>query len=105
MKLLSSVDLLTRRRDAGSCGCRGARERGRAAGVGVALELVALVVGHARILGRLLVTEADVVVDELAPDPAPLRDVVLREEVLTDVVDDAVAHIPWRRSVHEAAHP
>ena len=43
-------------------------------------------------------------VDELAPRPAPLRDVVLREDVLADVVEDPVADVPRRRTGHHHAH-
>ncbi len=57
------------------------------------LERVFLVVCDRRALGRRLVTESDVVIDELAPCPSPLRDLVLGEHVLTDVVEDAVGDV------------
>src|SRR5215831_12656038 len=59
-------------------------------------ELVVPVVWHVGVLCGLLVAQADGVVDELAPRPAPLRDVVLGEEVLADVVEDAVADVARR---------
>ena len=43
-----------------------------------------------------LVAQAEVVVEELAPGPSPLRDVVLGEQVLADVVEDAVADVSAR---------
>jgi hypothetical protein len=90
------VDLLPRRRDAG------ARRRGRACEIDrqVALELLERVMGverNRRVLSALFVAKAEVVIEELPPRPAPLRDAVLREEVLPYVVEDAVADVSRRR--------
>ena len=56
-------------------------------------------------LGRGLVTKAEVVVEELAPGPSPLRDVVLGEQVLADVVEDTVADVARVGDIGERTEP
>src|SRR6266508_3258137 len=91
------VQLLARRRRAGARrgGC--AREVHAGKGVPEPFEPVARLEGDRRGLGRCLVSQSEVVIEELAPGPAPLRYTVLREQVLADVVEDAVADVPRRR--------
>ena len=93
------VDLLARVRRAGA----GAGRRRRAVEGHLAevvrelLEGIVRVEGNRRVLGRRLVAQADVVVDELSPDPDPLRELVLAEEVLAEIVEHAVADPARRR--------
>src|SRR5205823_5367703 len=89
---------------AGSCGCT--REVDLAEVVGERLERFARLGDerNRRGLAGRLVTKVERVVDELAPEPAHLRHVVLREEVLAErpreveVVEDAIADVPRRRT-------
>ena len=92
------VVLLPRRHYPGALSGRRAEEVQYAEVVLKLLQRILCVEGHRHVLGGGLVPEADVVVDELAPDPAPLRDPVLREDVLPDIVEDGVADMTRRRA-------
>ena len=95
------VDLLPGNDSAGPGRCRRAREVDRQ----VALELLETIVAvesDRRTLRGRLVAEAEIVIEKLAPGPAPLRDAVLREQVLADVVEDTVADVSRRRSADHA---
>ncbi len=83
-------------------GCGRAEEVDRAEVVPEPLQRVARVEGDRRMLdGQLaLVAQTERVIHELPPRPAPLRDPVLGEEVLADVVEDAVADEARRRALH-----
>ena len=100
------VDLLARVCRAGARARRGGRAvEGHLPGsFAERLERIVGVEGDRRVLARRLVTQADVMVDELSPDPAPLRDVVLAEEVLADIVEHAVADAARRRAALHGGH-
>ncbi len=91
------VDLLPRRAVAGAGRGGRAREVDRAEVVREPFERVLRGERDGRLLAGRLVPETEAVVEELPPHPAPLRDAVLREEVLADVVEDAVADVARRR--------
>jgi hypothetical protein len=91
-------------RDARAVRGWGAREVDRPEVVDEVLERIAGVERDRRVLGRPFVAEADVVIHELAPEPPDLRDAVLREEALADVVEDAVADDARGRPGHPPAH-
>src|SRR5207253_2110805 len=60
---------------------------------------------NAGVVALRLVAQVERVVDELSPEPADLRDTVLREDVLADVVEDAVADVTRRRAAFHRADP
>src|SRR5207249_5119648 len=95
------VDLLAGRRRSRAGRCGRPREADGAEVVRERLERIACIEADGRGVARSPVSEPDVVIEELAPDPAPLRDVVLGEEVLTDVVEKAVADVSGRRPTHD----
>src|SRR5205085_2115623 len=72
--------------------------------VGEPLEWIARAECDRQMLRVGLVAQAEVMVHELSPGPAPLRDAVLGEQVLADVVEDAVADPPRRRAGGHRGH-
>ena len=88
------VDVLPRRRHTRAVRGRSAPEVDRVEVVSERLERIGGAEPDRLDLDHALVSQAEVVVEELSPDPAPLRDVVLGEQVLPDVVEDPVADEP-----------
>ena len=65
--------------------------------------VVARVEREPRAFARRFVAKVEIVVHELAPDPGPLSESVLGEDVLAGVVEHPVAHVPDRgTAVHHA---
>ena len=100
-----SVDLLPWCGDARSGSGRRAREADRAQVVRECFERIGLVKGNRGVLGWSFVAKTEIVIEELSPDPGPLGDAVFREDVLTHIVEDAVAHIAHRRTGRHAGDP
>ena len=97
------VDVLTCRRGPRPGGRRRACERHLREVIRERLEWIVRVEGEWHACAGRFVAKTEVVVHELAPDPGPLGQRVLGEDVLADVVEHAVAHVPRRWTADDGA--